>query len=786
MIPFDRDVRGRSSRRSSSTRCSSDALGATARLGGRELPLRPQGAGRRRAAARRRRASRRASCRCWRSTARSSPPATSAASSWAARSSTRARCSARRSRCAGEVVHGDKRGRELGFRPRTSCPPDGFARPGHGVYAAPRPTARARTGPAAVNVGVRPMFETGRGELIEAYLLDFDGDLYGTRAARSSSSSGCAARSASPGVDALIEQMGRDVETTRAIVPAAAERRTAGCYRSPPHDAVTAENASRRSSPSSATDEQDTGQHPRPGRAAHRAHQRAHRAPARAQKDHHSRRGLLMLVGQPPPAAELPPAHDLEGYRALVRELGLRRVSVRATAPGTPVAGVHASRREDGGGLHARGPAGPHDGPRLLPVRLQPGLHRPVPGLPGGARRDRGRGAPSSTASRATPDRRRRRAFREHARRHDPAALGLRAQGRGGARASAPTSSPRGMPTARSSSSAPTASCAWSCEADAPGRSCPAPTSSSTASPRRRRADRRSARAVGGGEDRARRRGDSGLAGSRRSTLRSDAASVWRCDKCTTSIACGGVAPGAYPGDGTRQRAILDPFGRSVRRDTRTRSGGGFASPRAIRDRLRRAALRVALEPSVTDLTSAARSRALRDDDHVRGERARRSSSSTRDFTCPRCALAAERLRDAPVAHVLPPLRAAREPPPARCRWPTPPRRPRARARSGRCTTRSTPTRAASTTRTCGRAPSSSASTSSASTPTGRADDAGSRRRASALGSRRSRAGVASRRRRSMTSPSAAHEPYALWAPLRYAERPSSLRWTRSDTENKH
>ena len=33
--------------------------------------------------------------------------------------------------------------------------------------------------PAAVNVGVRPTFETGRGLLIEAYLIDFDGDLYG-------------------------------------------------------------------------------------------------------------------------------------------------------------------------------------------------------------------------------------------------------------------------------------------------------------------------------------------------------------------------------------------------------------------------------------------------------------------------------------------------------------------------------------------------------------------------------------------------------------------------------
>ena len=37
-----------------------------------------------------------------------------------------------------------------------------------------------RRAPAAVSIGVRPTFKTGRGELIEAYILDFDGDLYGS------------------------------------------------------------------------------------------------------------------------------------------------------------------------------------------------------------------------------------------------------------------------------------------------------------------------------------------------------------------------------------------------------------------------------------------------------------------------------------------------------------------------------------------------------------------------------------------------------------------------------
>jgi riboflavin kinase / FMN adenylyltransferase len=75
----------------------------------------------------------------------------------------------------GEVVGGDQRGRELGFPTANLIPDDSLAIPGHGVYA-----AFANGLPAAVSVGVRPTFESGRGVLIEAYLIDFDGDLYGS------------------------------------------------------------------------------------------------------------------------------------------------------------------------------------------------------------------------------------------------------------------------------------------------------------------------------------------------------------------------------------------------------------------------------------------------------------------------------------------------------------------------------------------------------------------------------------------------------------------------------
>jgi riboflavin kinase/FMN adenylyltransferase len=112
----------------------------------------------------------------------------------------------------GEVVHGDERGRGLGFPTANLVPQDEFVAPAHGVYA-----CLANGTPAAVNIGVRPTFTTGRGELIEAYLLDFDGDLYGSRLcieflARLRGER----RFASAG--ALVEQMHEDVAATREAV----------------------------------------------------------------------------------------------------------------------------------------------------------------------------------------------------------------------------------------------------------------------------------------------------------------------------------------------------------------------------------------------------------------------------------------------------------------------------------------------------------------------------------------------------------------------------------------
>ena len=111
----------------------------------------------------------------------------------------------------GEVVHGDKRGRELGMPTANIVPDDTLVAPGHGVYA-----AWAHGRPAAVNVGVRPTFDTGRGLLVEAYLLDFDGDLYG-ETLRIAFVERMRGERRFESVEALVEQMQADVRLAREI-----------------------------------------------------------------------------------------------------------------------------------------------------------------------------------------------------------------------------------------------------------------------------------------------------------------------------------------------------------------------------------------------------------------------------------------------------------------------------------------------------------------------------------------------------------------------------------------
>ncbi len=79
---------------------------------------------------------------------------------------------------SGEVRHGDKRGRELGF-PTANLSLDAACGLRHGVYAV-RVGLGERRYDGVANFGRRPMFDSGV-VLLEVFLFDFAGDLYGRR-----------------------------------------------------------------------------------------------------------------------------------------------------------------------------------------------------------------------------------------------------------------------------------------------------------------------------------------------------------------------------------------------------------------------------------------------------------------------------------------------------------------------------------------------------------------------------------------------------------------------------
>ncbi len=112
----------------------------------------------------------------------------------------------------GAVVRGDGRGRELGFPTANLVPDNALVYPGHGVYV-----ARADGACAAVNVGVRPTFGTGRAVLVEAHILDHDDrELYG-QTLRVEFLARLRGERRFDSVQALVEQMGRDVERIREL-----------------------------------------------------------------------------------------------------------------------------------------------------------------------------------------------------------------------------------------------------------------------------------------------------------------------------------------------------------------------------------------------------------------------------------------------------------------------------------------------------------------------------------------------------------------------------------------
>lgn len=78
---------------------------------------------------------------------------------------------------AGPVIHGDKRGRAIGV-PTANMEAGAYVRPRYGVYAVRVTLPGGGQAAGVANFGIRPMFQPPR-ELLETWILDWEGDLYG-------------------------------------------------------------------------------------------------------------------------------------------------------------------------------------------------------------------------------------------------------------------------------------------------------------------------------------------------------------------------------------------------------------------------------------------------------------------------------------------------------------------------------------------------------------------------------------------------------------------------------
>ncbi len=120
----------------------------------------------------------------------------------------------------GPVVHGDQRGgAELGYPTANVEVAPGMCLPALGIYAGWYVRPDGSRHPAAISVGRRPTFYEDGELLIEAFLLDFTGDLYG-EPARLSFIERLRPELAFDSVDALLVQMAQDVAEARRILSA--------------------------------------------------------------------------------------------------------------------------------------------------------------------------------------------------------------------------------------------------------------------------------------------------------------------------------------------------------------------------------------------------------------------------------------------------------------------------------------------------------------------------------------------------------------------------------------
>jgi riboflavin kinase / FMN adenylyltransferase len=116
---------------------------------------------------------------------------------------------------AGEVAHGDKNGRKLGF-PTANVDMGTYLRPRYGIYAVRGRLADGRVVDGAANLGIRPTFDPPK-ELLEPHFFDFSGDLYG-QMIEVAFISFLRPEQKFDSLDALMVQMGQDCDKARAIL----------------------------------------------------------------------------------------------------------------------------------------------------------------------------------------------------------------------------------------------------------------------------------------------------------------------------------------------------------------------------------------------------------------------------------------------------------------------------------------------------------------------------------------------------------------------------------------
>lgn len=116
---------------------------------------------------------------------------------------------------AGEVAHGDKNGRKLGF-PTANVDMGTYLRPRYGIYAVRGRLADGRVVDGAANLGIRPTFDPPK-ELLEPHFFNFSGDLYG-QMIEVAFISFLRPEQKFDSLDALMVQMGQDCDKARAIL----------------------------------------------------------------------------------------------------------------------------------------------------------------------------------------------------------------------------------------------------------------------------------------------------------------------------------------------------------------------------------------------------------------------------------------------------------------------------------------------------------------------------------------------------------------------------------------